>query len=94
MAGQVDVMIDGNTATLVDPSTLGAQVICATILKPNQRVRMALPDDAGTMRVSATVAWASFEIPPQSGARYRAGVAFADADDRAVGGFCERHAHQ
>ena len=25
----------------------------ATILKPNQRVRMALPDDAGTVRVSA-----------------------------------------
>jgi hypothetical protein len=94
MAGQVDVMIDGNAATLVDLSTVGAQVICATILKPNQRVRMALPDDAGTVRVSATVAWASFEIPPQSGARYRAGVAFAEADDGTVDGFCERHRHQ
>jgi hypothetical protein len=94
MAGQVDVLIDGNAATLVDLSTVGAQVICATILKPNQRVRMALPDDAGTVRVRATVAWASFEIPPQSGPRYRAGVAFADVDVRAVGAFCERHRHR
>jgi hypothetical protein len=94
MAGKVDALIDGNAATLVDLSAVGAQVICATILKPNQRVRMALPDDAGTVRVSATVAWASFEIPPQSGPRYRAGVAFVDADDRAVGAFCERHRHE
>jgi hypothetical protein len=91
MAAKVDVLINGNTATLVDLSAVGAQVISATILRPNQRVRMALPDDAGTVRVSATVAWASFEIPPQSGPRYRAGVAFGEADDRAVGAFCEGH---
>ena len=88
----MDVLVDGNSATLVDLSVVGAQVISATILRPNQRVRMALPDETETMRFGATVAWASFEIPPQSGPRYRAGVEFLNADASAVGVFCERYA--
>jgi hypothetical protein len=39
------------------------------------------------MRFSAAVAWASFELP----ARYRAGIAFFDADPAAVGTFIETH---
>jgi hypothetical protein len=91
MRGQVDVLIDGNSATLVDLSVVGAQVISATILKPNQRVRMVLPDETDTVRFNTIIAWASFEIQPQSGPRYRAGIEFVNAEASAVGTFCERH---
>jgi hypothetical protein len=91
IAGSVEVLVDGNTATLVDLSTIGAHVVSPTILKPNQRVRMALADDKATVRFNAAVAWASFEIPPKAAPRYRAGIEFMDADSAAVDAFCERH---
>ena len=85
------MLIDGNTARLVDLSAVGAQVISPTILKPNQRVRMALADSHGALRFNAGIAWAFFEIPPRSGPQYRAGINFADADPGAVESFCHRH---
>ena len=72
--------MDGNTATLVDLSTIGAHVLSATILKPNQKVRMTVADDQVTMRFNAVVAWAFFEMPPKIGPRYRAGIEFLDAN--------------
>ena len=91
MAPQVEVVVDGNVATLVNLSIAGAQVVSAAILRPNQRVRMTLADDAATVRFSAAVAWAAFEIPPKAGPQYRAGLEFTDADPAAVGAFCDRH---
>lgn len=91
IAGKVDVLVDGNPATLVDLSTIGAQVVSGTILKPNQRVRIALPDEQGIIRFNATIAWASFEIPPKTAPRYRAGLAFVDADANTLAAFCSRH---
>ena len=91
MAHRVDILLDGNPATLLDLSTCGAQMVSPTILRPNQRVRMALTDESGVIRFTASVAWAAFEIPPKSGPRYRAGLDFLDADAAAVGAFCERH---
>ena len=38
----VVIQLDGNPATVVDMSTIGAQVVSPTILKPNQRVRVSL----------------------------------------------------
>jgi hypothetical protein len=84
-------MVDGNRATLVDLSTLGAQVVSTTVLKPNQRVRLALTDEHVSLRFNGAVAWASFEIPPNSGPRYRAGITFLDADSPSVGSFASRH---
>lgn len=89
--GPLGVMVDGKAATLVDLSSLGAQVVSSTILKPNQRVRMALADDHGSIRFNAAVAWAAFEMPATSGPRYRAGIAFVDANGEAVDAFCRRH---
>jgi hypothetical protein len=89
--GDVGVMIDGNPATVVDLSTIGAQVVSPTVLKPNQRVRVTLADDQATVRVSAVIAWASFEIPARIGPRYRAGIEFVDADPAAVDAYCARH---
>jgi len=91
MEPPVEVTVDGNPAMLIDLSTFGAQVVSSSVLKPNQRVRVALTDDQTNVRINAAVAWASFEIPPKSGPRYRAGIEFVDADQRAVEAFSVRH---
>jgi hypothetical protein len=91
MAGEMTVLLDGNAARVVDLSEVGAQVLSPTVLKPKQRVRVALTDDHGALRFNAAIAWASFEIPPGRGPQYRAGVNFVDADGNAVGAFCIRH---
>jgi hypothetical protein len=87
----VEVVADGNAATLVNLSMVGAQVVSPVILKPNQKLRMTLADEQVTLRFGGVVAWASFEIPPGSGPRYRAGVEFLDADGGAVEAFRLRH---
>ena len=91
VSGPLEALVDGNPASLVDLSGLGAQLLSATVLKPNQRVRMSLSDEHGTTRFNATVAWSAFEIPPNSTPRYRAGVEFLDADHRIVSGYCLKY---
>ena len=91
IAAKVDILLDGNPSVLVDLSTVGAQVISPTALKPNQRVRIGLSDDNANLRFNGSVAWASFEIPPGSGPRYRAGIEFIGADPSSVDAFCARH---
>lgn len=91
ISGHIGVLLDGNAAVIVDLSTVGAQVVSSTVLKPNQRVRMSMSDDHGAIRFNAVVAWASFEIPGGSGPRYRAGIEFLDADRTAVDAYSARH---
>ena len=91
LPGEVEVLVDGNQAVLIDLSTLGAQLVSTTVLKPSQRIRMALFDAQGTVRFNAFVAWASFEIPADSVPRYRAGIEFIDANPAAVDAYCARH---
>ena len=79
VARGIEVTIDGNPAALINLSAVGAQVVSPTILKPNQRVRMTLPDSEGPIRVMAGVAWAAFEMP-KTGPVYRAGIEFYDAE--------------
>jgi hypothetical protein len=74
----IDVLIDGNPATLLDISVVGAQVVSLSSLRPNQRVRMSLLEMARPLRFSGVVAWALFEMPKE-GPRYRAGIDFYDA---------------
>ena len=66
-----------------------AQVVSPAALKPNQQVAVALHHEADSFM--ASVVWTSFEIPPNSGPRYRAGLDFPNADADLVGSFCERH---
>jgi len=85
----IDVQIDGATAALVDLSTLGAQVVSTSVLKPRQRVRLILAAEPYLIRAIGTVAWALFEIPkgglpPQ----YRAGLEFSSADPEPLLQFC------
>ena len=84
----VEVLVDGNPASLIDISTVGAQVLSATTLRPNQRLRMSLPDAVRPVRFNAGVAWAAFEMP-KGGPRYRAGIEFYDADAEGVMRFIE-----
>jgi hypothetical protein len=88
----VEIQLDGNPANLVDLSVMGAQVVSATILRPNQRVRISVPTDEFVMRFRGAVAWAKFELPkPTEPPRYRAGVEFADADATAMDDYCSKH---
>src|SRR5262245_42941829 len=47
----VEIQLDGNPANLVDLSVMGAQVVSATILRPNQRVRISVPSDDFVMQI-------------------------------------------
>ena len=91
ISGPLELLVDGNSATLVDLSSIGAQVLSPTVLKPNQRVRVSLADDHGTTRFNAWVVWAAFEIPSKVAPRYRAGMEFIDADTRIVSGYCLKY---
>lgn len=90
MTDGTEVQVDGALAKLVDLSVCGAQIICAAALKPQQRLRVTLADDLGVVRLNASVAWASFEIP-KGVTRYRAGIEFKDPEAKAVDAFCKRH---
>ena len=86
----VEVAVDGNPAALVDLSTIGAQVVSATVLKPNQRVRIAMSD--GKIRCAGAVAWAAFEMPKGGPTRYRAGIDFGtSADATSVAKFAQKN---
>jgi hypothetical protein len=91
MAARVEVLLDGKTAMLIDLSIVGAQVVSVGMLKPNQEIAVTLKDDTAVVRFTASVAWTSFEIPPNSGPRYRAGINFIDADAPAVDAYAVRH---
>ena len=91
MADKTGISIDGHAGTIIDLSSIGAQVVSTTGLKPNQDLRLTLTDGSGNVRFNGKVAWASFEIPPNSGPRYRAGLEFVDADPASVDAFCQRH---
>jgi len=86
-----DVLVDGSRGTLIDLSTLGAQLITAAVLKPNQKVRVSLADEDRPIRCSATVVWASFEMPKGSTPQYRAGLDFIEPDTGALNAFIRRH---
>lgn len=76
VVSEMQVIIDGNPAKVIDLSMIGAQVVSATTLRPNQRIRMALEGELGA-RFNAAVAWATLELPVE-GPRYRAGIQFHD----------------
>jgi hypothetical protein len=88
VVGGIEVLIDGKPATLINLSVVGAQVISATILRPNQRVRMVLPDSDRQLRFAAGIAWAAFEMP-KAGPQYRAGIEFFDAEAENLDRFIE-----
>ena len=88
----VEIQLDGNPASVIDVSAVGAQVVSATILRPNQKVRVSIPQGDALMRCRGTIAWAKFELPKASAPPvYRAGVEFLDADANVVNQFSTRN---
>jgi hypothetical protein len=92
MLDGVAILVDGSQATLVDLSTIGAQVLSSTVLRPNQRVRVSMVDERVTLRTQALVIWAAFELPKGTeGPLYRAGLEFTGADAEGVADYLTRH---
>jgi len=88
----VEIQLDGNPVAVIDVSPLGAQVVSITILRPNQKVRVSIPQEDALVRCRGTVVWARFELPkPSAPPVYRAGIEFIDADEAAVDEFCARN---
>jgi hypothetical protein len=89
----VELQLDGNPASVVDLSTVGAQVISPTVLRPNQKVRITVPNDEFVLRFRGAIAWAKFELPkaPVTSPQYRAGVEFVDGDATAIDKVIERN---
>lgn len=88
---QVTAVLNGKSVTIIELSTVGAQVVTAGGLKPDQRIVMALADGASHLELTASVAWTSFEMSASGAPCYRAGLNFEDADPAAVNAFCARH---
>ena len=82
----LELQLDGNPALVVDLSTAGAQVVSPTVLRPNQKVRINLPNDEFMLRFRGAIAWAKFELPqgPAKAPQYRAGIEFVDGDAQAI----------
>lgn len=87
----IEISIDGHIATLVDLSTVGAQVLSPRMLKPNQRVRLTFTDGNAVIKSSGMIVWASFEMPKGMPTRYRAGIDLTTDDSKGLTAFAERH---
>jgi len=91
MKERTPIAIDANAGSIIDLSTIGAQIVCNATLKPLQELKITLTGASGNLKFSAKVAWASFEIPPNSSPRYRAGIEFVDADASGLEAFIQSH---
>jgi len=88
----VQAVVESSMASLIDLSVLGAQVLSEPVLRPNQKIKVALPDESGTMRVTAHIAWSMYERPTHAiDPYYRAGLEFTDAAQQALEDYCRRH---
>ncbi len=91
MAEKTVVAIEQTAGVLIDLSTIGAHFVSQLAVKPGQELKLTLTDASGNLKLMSRVVWASFEIPPNSGPRYRAGVELVDADAASVDAFILRH---
>ena len=90
MPADLEPLLNGKPASLIDLSQTGAQVTVALAVRLKERVLLSLVDSEQHLRITASVVWASFE-PSRGTPHYRAGLQFIDADPEAVEAFCTRH---
>lgn len=87
-----DVLVDGVASVLVDISTLGAQVLSPTTLRPNRVVRLMLRTGSGTCTAEGRIVWAQLESSNADvGAHYRAGMQFTALNRAAVTDLVNQH---
>lgn len=87
----VAVTVDGSPAELIDLSSCGAQVTSRVVLRPNQRVRLSLPEGTQALRCGGAVVWASFEMPSGQPPRYRAGLRISGIEGEVLEQYADRH---
>ena len=88
MSPEVRAFIENDAVTLLDFSTVGAQVRSQRTLRPRQRVRLQVSAGTEVHRVTGKVMWAQFEMPDGI-PYYRAGVEFVSPSE-ALEAFCRR----
>lgn len=89
----VEVLVDGNPASVIDMSATGAQVVLSQQLRPYQRVRVVVGKDQDLYRCTAAIAWSRYELPRgKAGGHYRVGLEFNDPNTDRLENFCRRHA--
>ena len=85
-------MADGTSIKVVDLSVLGAQMISQPMTRPNQKIKLGLPDGEGMLQMTANVAWSVYEKPAMAERpHFRAGVEFNNAVREALEDYCKRH---
>jgi len=91
----LDAVVENRQANLVNISILGAQVVSQPALRPNDHVKILLPDNSETVRVTAQVAWSTFEQARMgTETYYRAGMEFTDAAKEILEDYCRRHCEE
>jgi hypothetical protein len=85
------VEVNGASATLIDVSVSGCQLVSQSPLKPHQTVKVQLSSDP-LLACGGKVVWTRIE---SAGAGrtlcYRAGVRFTKPDESAIEAFAARH---
>ena len=88
----LNAVVENGSAGLVDISVLGAQVVSGPALRPNQKIKIALPDTGEMLHAIAHVAWSTFERPRLvTDAHYRAGLEFTGTAQQALENYRRRH---
>jgi hypothetical protein len=77
------ILVNGERAHLIDLSVTGAQVLVPTRMRPDEPVRLLLPEDAGEVRCPGNVVW-SVAVPSAGTIQYRAGVKFTSPNSKAL----------
>ena len=91
MLESLNAVVETGHASLVNISVLGAQIVSLPVLRPGQTVKIALPDAADVLRLTAHVAWSSFQQTKEGTVAYRAGVSFTDAAQETLDNYCKRY---
>ena len=88
----IDVTLDGSESSLVDLSSIGAQLLSPLAMPPNRMVKMTLRTKDAALACKGRVMWARFEQPSRTAAaRYRVGVKFTDIEAKALEGLMKQH---
>ena len=90
-----EAIVNGSPTTLVNLSVTGAQLVSPVVLRPSQKVGVALANEAEAIKLQAGVAWSSFERSRKTGETcYRAGLEFADAEPQILEEYCTKYGVQ
>ena len=86
------LVVNGETASLVNVSTRGAQLVSPAAFRPSQPVRIALPNGSEAIRLHGAVAWSAFELAGGAAQScYRIGLEFAQAKPEILRLYCQEH---